>query len=81
MNRSDITSQSVSFNATEQSRLQTNMYSMLTLTKKLKTCILMLTFINTYMHRRRSSRTYIAILDSQLIEYDNLIFVCVFTCL
>lgn len=41
----------------------------------------MLTFINTYMHRRRSSRTYIAILDSQLIEYDNLIFVCVFTCL
>ena len=39
------------------------------------------TFVNTYMHRRRSSRTYIAILYSQLKEYDNLIFVCVFTCL
>ena len=38
------------------------------------------TFVNTYMHRRRSSRTYIAILDFQLMEYDNLIFVCVFTC-
>lgn len=40
----------------------------------------MYTFVNTYMHRR-SSRTYIAILDFQLMEYDKLIFVCVFTCL